>query len=37
MREVYSLLSRRQGEGRAVSRIHLHTLAYQVRGIFCKV
>merc|ERR1719402_1569712 len=29
MREVYSLLSRRQGEGRAVSRIHLHTLAYQ--------
>merc|ERR1719402_1995777 len=29
MREVYSLLSRRHGEGRAVSRIHLHTLAYQ--------
>jgi len=29
MREVYSILSRRRGEGRAVTRIHLHTLAYQ--------
>ena len=37
MRTVYRRLGVMRPGARPLTRLHLHTLAYQVRGIFCKV